>query len=148
MSEFLRETGISECHVLKQFDCWNDLVRAAGLHPTDVGRIDDEELFRAMRDAFVAAGRICTRTRFERLCRYSTTVYLRRGWGNWIGVLKRFREWAATSAPDFPFIAELPTALPEAVVDEGISRTGARSWSRPRRVPRGPRRVGVGMDRF
>jgi hypothetical protein len=32
-SEFLRETGLTEWQVMKQFDSWNALVEAAGLRP-------------------------------------------------------------------------------------------------------------------
>jgi len=33
---------------MKYFDSWNDFVIAAELQPTDVSRIDDDELFYAM----------------------------------------------------------------------------------------------------
>ena len=51
--DFIREAGISEWHVLKHFDSWNDLVRAAGLQPTDVSRIPDDEVMEAMYEAFM-----------------------------------------------------------------------------------------------
>jgi hypothetical protein len=85
-SEFLRETGITEYHVRKFFDSWNDLVRAAGLEPIDTSRIEDDEVLQAMKDAFMAAGQICVQTRFEKLCRYNISVYRRRGWGNCVGI--------------------------------------------------------------
>ena len=65
-TEFVRETGISEWHVLKHFDSWNDLVRAAGLQSTDVSRIPDEELFDAMYAAGLAERGLTTRTRFKK----------------------------------------------------------------------------------
>ncbi len=111
-SEFARETGISEYKVRRHFDNWNALIRAAGLEPNDNSRIEDAELFEAMKEAFLAAGEICTQIRFERFCRHNLSVYRKRGWGNWIGVLTRFREWATVNAPDFPFMAQLPTAPP------------------------------------
>lgn len=71
-----------------------------------------------MKDAFLAAGQVCTQMRFERLCRYNLSVYRRRGWGNWQGVLARFREWATTNAPDFPFIDQLPSRAPHTTAPE------------------------------
>src|SRR5437870_2083880 len=62
--EFSRETGINHRHVIKYFDSWNDFVQAAGLQPIDKSHIEDDELFRAMRDAFIEAGRITTQMVF------------------------------------------------------------------------------------
>jgi hypothetical protein len=62
--------------VRKHFDSWNELVRAAGLEPNDTSRIDDDELFQAMKDAFVTAGEICTQIRFDKLCRNRSRVGL------------------------------------------------------------------------
>jgi hypothetical protein len=131
-SEFLRETGISEYQVRKHFDSWNDFVRAAGGEPTDNSRIEDGDLFEAMRDAFVAAGQICTQTRFEKVCRYNISVYRRRGWGNWIGVLTRFREWATANAPDFPFMDQLPAAPPQTAASALAGTTEAVQPPLPR----------------
>jgi hypothetical protein len=124
-SEFVRETGISEYQVRKHFDNWNAFVKAANLDPTNTSRIEDSELFQAMKDAFIAAGQICTQTRFEKLCRYNVSVYRRRGWGNWIGVLTRFREWATTNAPDFPYLDQLPTARPQTTAPQLPAGTNA-----------------------
>lgn len=131
-SEFLRETGISEYHVRKHFDGWNDLVRAAGLEPTDNSRIDDDELFHAMKDAFLAAGEICTQTRFEKLCRYNASVYRKRGWGNWVAVLTRFREWVVLNAPDFPYMAGLPAPPPVTTAPQVVAVNGGVQPSLPK----------------
>jgi Homing endonuclease associated repeat len=131
-SEFLRETGISEARVYKHFDSWNELVKATALEPIDSTRIKEDELFRAMRDAFLAAGKICTQRKFDKLCRYNLSVYKRRGWGNWIGVLARFGEWASANAPDFPFMADLPPAPPQNTPPELAGDTGENQRTVPR----------------
>jgi hypothetical protein len=112
--EFLRETDISEYLVLKFFDSWNDFVIAAGLQPTDVSRIDDAELMKAMYETFIKEKGILTRTRFRKACRYSDYVYTKR-WGIWDSVLNEFRQWVETNHSDFPFIDELPkpTSAPD-----------------------------------
>jgi hypothetical protein len=132
-SEFLRETGVSQRTLRKHFDSWNDFVRAADLEATDTSRIANDELFRAMKDAFLAAGGICTQIRFEKLCRYNVSAYRTRGWGNWVGVLTRFREWATVNAPDFPYMAGLPAAAPQTAAphvagdNDGVQPTVSKS---------------------
>ena len=42
-SEWIRDTGISEWHVLKHFDSWNEFVSCGGLQPTDVSRVADND---------------------------------------------------------------------------------------------------------
>jgi len=105
-TEFVRESGISEWHVLKHFDSWNDLVRAAGLQPTDVSRIPDEKLFEAMYQTFLAEKGITTRTSFRKACQYSDYVYSKR-WGTWDNVLIEFRKWVENNYIDFPYIKSL-----------------------------------------
>ena len=106
-TEFIRETGVSEWHVLKHFDSWNKFVKAAGLQPTDVSRIPDTELMEAMYEAFINDKGVPTRTRFRKICRYSDYVYSKR-WGTWNSVLDEFRKWVETQRPDFLYIKELP----------------------------------------
>jgi hypothetical protein len=105
-TEFERGSGISRKAVYKYFDSWNEFVRAAGLEPTRT-RIEDDDLFRAMKDAFLAAGGICTQAKFNQLCAYDRRIFRRRHWGDWQGMLTRFHEWATINAPDFPFLSEL-----------------------------------------
>jgi hypothetical protein len=107
-TEFIRESGISEWHVLKHFDSWNDLVRSAGLQPTDVSRIPDEELFAAMYRTFVDEKGVTTRTRFRKVCQYSDYVYSKR-WGTWDNVLLEFRKWVAVNHSYFPYLDKLPS---------------------------------------
>jgi Homing endonuclease associated repeat len=109
-TEFIRDTGISEWHVLKHFDSWNDFVVAAGLQPTDVSRIANADLLEAMRQAFVDEGGVPTRTRFRKACRYSDYVFAKR-WGTWPNVLLAFRDWVTQEHPDFPFMDQLPSAV-------------------------------------
>lgn len=107
-SEFIRETGISEWHVQKHFDSWNDLVRAAGLQPTDVSRIPDDELWEAMYQTFLSEKGITTRTRFRKANQYSDYVYSNR-WGRWDNVLLEFRHWVEANHPDFQYLPDLST---------------------------------------
>ena len=136
-SEFIRETGISEWHILKHFDSWNDFVTAADLQPTDVSRIDDTELLEAMLEAFLQEGRVTTRTRFRKACRYSDYVYAKR-WGTWDSILLEFGRWAKQYHPDFPYFGELPETQhsPPPVPAETTS-TEFASW-----VPSGDRLYG------
>ena len=106
-SEFTRETSISEWHILKHFDSWNDFVSSAGLQPTDVSRIADNDLFEAMRETFLKEGQILTRTRFRKACRFSDYVYAKR-WGIWNNILLEFRRWVEQEHPDFPYFEKLP----------------------------------------
>ncbi len=130
-SEFLRETSISMARIYKHFDSWNELVVSAGLEPIDVSRIEDDDLFEAMKEAFLSAGKICTQIKFEKLCRYSITVYKKRGWGNWTEVLARFREWAALNATDFPFSQDLPVtgSISDAPLQPDLPKSVLTSWS-------------------
>ena len=108
-STFKRETGISDWHVLKHFDTWNQFVAAAGLVPRDHGPIPDDELFEAMHRAFHAAGGVTTRLKFGKLSPYSVAVYAKR-WGSWQRILSRFHGWILTRHPGCPIVAELPPA--------------------------------------
>jgi hypothetical protein len=134
-SEFLRETGISAYPIRKHFDSWNDFVRAAELKPIVKSRIADDELFQAMKDAFLAAGKVCTQSKFERLCRHRISVYRTRGWGNWTGTLWRFREWVTINVPDFPYLTELPMAAPQAAGAQVVGDKDEVGPSHPKAVP-------------
>jgi hypothetical protein len=125
-TEFTRETGISQYHVFKHFDSWNAMIEAAELEPSGNRRLADDDLFCAMKDAFMAAGRVCSQPQFKRLCRYDIGVYTRRNWGNWAGVLAKFRDWAAIHAPDFPFLAQL-TAVRQ-VAGRRPHRSSSANW--------------------
>lgn len=104
---FRRATGINEYQVLKHFDSYNDLLRAAGL-PTYVQnlRIPDDELLRAMGEAFRAEKGIVTRLRFGKVCRYSIATYKKR-WGAWTSCLRAFRQWQEANDPEFPYVEQV-----------------------------------------
>ena len=106
-AEFIRETGISEWHVLRHFDSWNQFVTASGLQPIDVSRIPDDELMEAMYQTYITEGCITTRLRFRKVGKYSEWVYTRR-WGKWENVLLEFRRWVETAHPDFLYFDRLP----------------------------------------
>jgi hypothetical protein len=130
-AEFIRETGINEHHVLKYFDSWNEFVENAGLEPYTAKRADDEELLRAMRDAFIAGGGVLTRSRFRKFARFGDDVYAKR-WGGWSNVLLHFKEWVEETEPTFPHLADLPSRL-------RASTLRARSEAQPA-LPGTPRR--------
>lgn len=137
-SVFVRETGISEHYVLKHFDSWNQLVEAAGLVPDHRRRLSDDELMEAMREAFVRAGRVVTRTGLRKVCRFSDDVYAKR-WGRWQNVLAQFRLWVEANDPAFPFLDDLPrepvaarAAAPAAPSDASVA------WSSTQRTQYGP----------
>ena len=106
-SEFLRETGLTEWQVMKHFNTWNELVEAAGLKVFPNRRLTDDELFNALRDGYMAAGGIVSRTRLRKVCRVSDSVYAHR-FGRWPNVLAQFRGWVIENDPDFPYLADLP----------------------------------------
>jgi len=107
-SDFAAQSGISLAQVYRLFDGWKDAVRCAGLTPiTRTDRIDDDALFRAMKDAFVTAGAVCTQMRFDRLCNHNISVYRRR-FGNWECTLLAFRAWLHSTGESFPFLDQLP----------------------------------------
>jgi hypothetical protein len=138
-STWVRATGINDHHVIKHFDSWNGFVRAAGLIADDRSRLSDDELFEAMRAAFLKAGGIVTRTAFRKVCRYSDDAYAKR-WGRWPNVLARFRSWADMNAPDFPYLDDLPRDSldpPTGRTDTGSSPV-ALAWTSTQRTQYGP----------
>jgi hypothetical protein len=106
-AQWVRQTGINEWHVLKQFDSWNALVLAAGLQPDANRRLSDDELFEAMAEAFVAAQGLVPRQHFPKYARYSPDVYRKR-WGAWPNVLRAFRSWLDATGRQFRYYDQLP----------------------------------------
>jgi hypothetical protein len=113
--EFQRLTGIDGSRVYRHFDGWGDLCRAAGLAPNKPRGVllSDDEIFAAMRDAFVALGAVDPQLRFRRHFRYGVPVLWRRGW-DWRTAQAKFRAWAERNAPDFPYLEALPKEAPAA----------------------------------
>ncbi len=130
-SQFKSKSGISEWQIYKHFDTWNGAVEAAGLIPTDVSRIDDTKLFREMKDVFARFGGVCTRMKFDKLCRYSADVYKKR-FGRWNDILLAFKAWLNESGEDFPFLNQLPIATNSHKIEESIptkkGKTETASW--------------------
>lgn len=138
-SLWLRETGISEWQIDKYFDSWNDFVREAGLEPDESNkRIEDDELFAAMREAFIESEGATTRKQFRKFCRHSDSVYVKR-WGRWEDVLVHFREWVQLNDPEFPYLATLPSAQTNSAISlagDGIDALG--TWSAKQSTQLGP----------
>ena len=106
-AEFHRLSGTTRYQVRRHFDGYNGLLRAAGLPTyTRNRRIPDDELFRAMAEAFRKQKGITTQQRFGKACRYSITVYDHR-WGCWSATLRAFRDWQAQHDPRFPYADQL-----------------------------------------
>ncbi len=107
-SAWKRRTGISDWLIIKHFDSWNRFVEAAGLTPeTYNSRLTDDELFTAMEEAFVGAGRVVPRIHYRKAARYGSDAYVKR-WGSWQYALLAFREWLNTSGREFPYLDQLP----------------------------------------
>lgn len=103
-----RLARISPYQVSRHFENHNELLRTARLPASAASnrRIPDDELMRAMADAFRKAGGLATCFRFDKLCRYSRGPYLRR-WKSWAAALVAFRDWQAQNDPKFPYVREL-----------------------------------------
>jgi hypothetical protein len=127
-AEFSRETGISGNQVYQHFDGWRELCEVAGLQPhTQNVRLEDDEIFSAMRDAFAQLGGITTRQRFGRAFRYSVDVFKKRGM-TWEGALVAFRNWCETNAPDFPYLEELPGEVGVGISIVPLEAQPTSSW--------------------
>jgi hypothetical protein len=109
-TEFIRESGIREYHVLKHFDGWNDFVRAAGLEP-DISnvKIEDEELLRDWAEVVRKHQRIPTRNQYKREGKYSTSV-LENHFGQWSAVPEKFRNLFLRRSEYADVLALLPNA--------------------------------------
>jgi len=130
-SQFKSESGISEWQIYKYFDTWNEAVEAAELTPTDVSRIDDTKPLREMKEVFVKFGGVCTRMKFDKLCRYSTDVY-KKSFGKWNDILLVFKAWLEESGDNFPYLNQLPSRTNLHKVEEDIPieerKTKTISW--------------------
>jgi hypothetical protein len=118
---FLAAAGLSTHAIERHFDNWTELCRAAGIEP---GRlhvlVPDDELFAAMRKAFLDLGGIGPQSRFDRRFKFTKGLFYARGW-RWVEAKVRFRAWAEANDPGFPYLDQLPSEIP------------------PRRRPRPPR---------
>jgi hypothetical protein len=107
-SEFSRFTGISSNRVYKHFEGFRDFMTQAGLVPDEQKvRLEEDQIFSAMRDTFVELGSIVTRMKFDKHFRYSVDVFKKRGL-NWSATLAAFRKWVELNDPTFPYLEQLP----------------------------------------
>ncbi len=108
-SEFSVESGISRWQIYQEFEGWREACELAGLEANYQNiPIKDKDLFEEMSRVFLDFDGICTRTKFDKLSKYSVDTYKKR-FGNWHQILIVFRRWLEQKEIDFPFIEELPT---------------------------------------
>jgi hypothetical protein len=108
MKQFTREARVCNIWIIKLFDSWSKLCEAAGIasYPHRVG-VTDEELFREMRKTFLDLGGVPTLKLFVRGFRYTASIFTHRGW-SWTVAKIKFRAWAETHDPAFPYLDQLP----------------------------------------
>jgi hypothetical protein len=105
--QFRAATGLSDRHITRHFGGYNDFVRAAGLTPYTANQpLSDDELLRAVHDAWIAAGGPVPPTVLDRVGRHRFGAYKRR-WKTWANALTAFRRWTDVNAPAFPHRAAL-----------------------------------------
>lgn len=122
-SEFVRETGISQNRIYQNFDGIRELCELAGLEPyLQNVRLSDDQIFSAMRDAFVELGQVVPRHKFDRVFRYSVDVLKKRGW-KWDDALIAFRRWCEKNDPSFELLNDLP--VEETASHEKSSSSGS-----------------------
>lgn len=107
LAEFRSVTGISRHQVHQHFDSYSQLLRTAGLTTfAQNRRIPDDDLLRAMSEAFRKTKGLVPLLPFSRHCRYSPAAYQRR-WGGWSATLQAFRKWQPEHDPDFPYASQI-----------------------------------------
>lgn len=105
--QFLRLTGINGYQVLKYFDSYNGLLKAAGLELYQRSqRIPEDELLREVGRTLRKARGMVSRPRFAKLCRYSFHTYTNR-WGSWTNLLRAFRAWQEENDKSFPYAEQI-----------------------------------------
>jgi len=138
--EFVRATGIGDVRVRKYFKGWRDLFEAAGLQPHEQNvRVDDDRLLAALRDGFLARGRIAARTPARKIGAYGVAKYRKR-WGPWNGVLAAFQEWIVRHDPAFPLLDQL--ALATGKTPDPAPRPSPARWRAPQWRSTGGRQYG------
>jgi hypothetical protein len=112
--EFTRETGVNPNTIAQNFKGWGELCRLAGVTSHRRRKwLDDEELFAAMRDTFLALGGVPPQTRFFGRFPYSRTVFDRRG-RTWNEMLALLHAWLLKNDPGFPYLDQLLAGGPAA----------------------------------
>jgi hypothetical protein len=109
LARFRAETGTPLSRIYRAFpEGWCQLCATAGLTAgRPQYRLTDDQLFAAMRDAFLAQGGVTSAAAFARHFAHAFNVLRRRGW-TWGEALAAFRAWALVHAPDFPYLDRLP----------------------------------------
>lgn len=104
---FRHATQISSATVQRLFGTWNAAVAAAGLAPnTRSLRIADDDLLKALRDAWAEAkGRLPPYV-FDKTGRYCLRPYKQR-WKTWAGALDALLAWLGQHDPKFPYRAQI-----------------------------------------
>ena len=93
-SEFKKNSGISEYHVLKYFSGWNQAVKAAGFEPYTTNlKIKPSVLLEDWGEIVRRNRRIPTRNQYGREGGYSTKTF-EKNFGPWLSIPKKFREFA------------------------------------------------------
>jgi hypothetical protein len=109
---FLAESGVKRQLLLRHFDGWTALCRAAGIAPVGApAKVPDAEVFEAMRIAFLDLGGVPTIAVFEPRFKFAKSVFYDRGW-SWPEAKARFRAWIVIRDPDFPYLDQLPEEAP------------------------------------
>jgi hypothetical protein len=129
--EFRAETKIGDNWIRRHFDGWSELCAAAGISAQRAFRLNDDDIFVAMKDAFEVFGGIGTRYQLARHFRYHTSVLSAR-WPDWPAVLVAFRAWVLQHTPDWRFTEELETRIaygksPGGRRSNGLQRKAAAS---------------------
>ena len=121
VKDLARDLGISSRQIYANFDSIATLNRAAGLvaHASN-RRIPDAKIFEAMREGFLAAGDIVTRSHLDGRLPFDHNLLWRR-FPTWAQTLEAFHAWAQREAPDFPYMNDL-----FASAQEWRARTAAR----------------------
>ncbi len=139
--EFSATTGIPLNRIYQVFDGWRDACQQAGITPYSRNLpVDDEALFEDMRRVFNEQKGVCTRTKFDKLSKYSVDT-LKKRFGAWPNILAAFREWLVEQNLEFPHMDALPTGVPNVIVTnvpqapDGISRT---TYLVPSQTGKGP----------
>lgn len=106
-AEFIRETGITQAAIVRCFGGYDALVAAAGMPGRyHAGRLGDDALLQALRDAFAAEGPLISLRRVVRLSGRCESTF-RNHWGCWRHIVAAFLAWAEREDPDFPHLETL-----------------------------------------
>jgi hypothetical protein len=142
--EFERLTGRDRATPRRRFGSWSAFCLAAGLVPSQRRRppLSDEEIFAAMRDAFLALGGIGPKQDFDEHFRLRNRLLWERGWSYPVA-LYEFRLWVEKNDPQFPYLDQLPTERPPQDRRKHWNGMTPRRGKLPRFSRRAPRRAGA-----